>query len=72
MTVPSFPQYDTPTVITYLSVLQKLSDALEQENVEAFTAAVQEYDNITRLDPWITSLLLKLKKTIGGDDEDIT
>ncbi|VDQ16818.1 unnamed protein product, partial [Trichobilharzia regenti] len=49
----------------------KLSDALEQENVEAYTVAVQEYDNITRLEPWITSLLLKLKKTIS-EEEDIT
>ncbi|KAF5402121.1 N-ethylmaleimide sensitive fusion protein attachment protein alpha [Paragonimus heterotremus] len=52
-------------------LMKKLSDALEQENVEAFTAAVQEYDSITRLDPWITSLLLKLKKTLG-EEEDIT
>uniref|UniRef100_A0A094ZU68 Alpha-soluble NSF attachment protein n=1 Tax=Schistosoma haematobium TaxID=6185 RepID=A0A094ZU68_SCHHA len=50
---------------------EKLSEALEQENVEAFTTAVQEYDNITRLEPWITSLLLKLKKTIS-EEEDIT
>ncbi|KER26878.1 hypothetical protein T265_05936 [Opisthorchis viverrini] len=65
----SFPMFADSRECT---LMKKLSDALEQENVEAFTAAVQEYDNITRLDPWITSLLLKLKKTIGGDDEDIT
>ncbi|CAH8513920.1 unnamed protein product [Schistosoma margrebowiei] len=53
------------------ALMKKLSEALEQENVEAFTAAVQEYDNITRLEPWITSLLLKLKKTIS-EEEDIT
>nr|CAH8840802.1 unnamed protein product [Trichobilharzia regenti] len=52
-------------------LMKKLSDALEQENVEAYTVAVQEYDNITRLEPWITSLLLKLKKTIS-EEEDIT
>ncbi|CAH8497488.1 unnamed protein product [Schistosoma mattheei] len=53
------------------ALMKKLSEALEQENVEAFTTAVQEYDNITRLEPWITSLLLKLKKTIS-EEEDIT
>lgn len=53
------------------ALMKKLSEALEQENVEAFTVAVQEYDTVTRLDPWITSLLLKLKKTLGEDD-DIT
>ncbi|CAH8513068.1 unnamed protein product [Schistosoma rodhaini] len=53
------------------ALIKKLSEALEQENVEAFTTAVQEYDNVTRLEPWITSLLLKLKKTIS-EEEDIT
>ncbi|KAK4469932.1 hypothetical protein MN116_007433 [Schistosoma mekongi] len=52
-------------------LMKKLSEALEQENVEAFTVAVKEYDSITRLEPWITSLMLKLKKTIS-DEEDIT
>lgn len=52
-------------------LMKKLSEALEQENVEAFTTAVKDYDSITRLDPWVTSLLLKLKKTIS-DEEDIT
>ncbi|KAA0190477.1 N-ethylmaleimide sensitive fusion protein attachment protein alpha [Fasciolopsis buskii] len=52
-------------------LMKKLSEALEQENVEAFTMAVKDYDSITRLDPWVTSLLLKLKKTIS-DEEDIT
>nr|CAX69996.1 Alpha-soluble NSF attachment protein [Schistosoma japonicum] len=52
-------------------LMKKLSEALEHENVEAFTMAVKEYDSITRLDPLITSLMLKLKKTIS-DEEDIT
>lgn len=53
------------------NLMKKLSTALEQENVEAFTTAVQDYDSITRLDPWLTSLLLKLKKNLG-EEEDIT
>ncbi|CAL8098963.1 unnamed protein product [Calicophoron daubneyi] len=53
-------------------LMKKISAAMEEENLEAFTSAVQEYDSITRLDPWITSLLLKLKKTLGGEEEDIT
>nr|QQY02503.1 alpha-soluble NSF attachment protein [Cryptocotyle lingua] len=65
----SFPMFADSRECT---LMKKVADALEQENPEAFTVAVQEYDNITRLDPWVTSLLLKLKKTLGGDDEDIT
>nr|VZI16265.1 unnamed protein product [Spirometra erinaceieuropaei] len=49
----------------------KISEALNQESVEGFTAAVAEYDSITRLEPWTTEMLLKLKKTIA-DEEDIT
>ncbi|VDN38182.1 unnamed protein product [Dibothriocephalus latus] len=44
---------------------------MNQESVEGFTAAVAEYDSITRLEPWTTEMLLKLKKTIS-DEEDIT
>ncbi|BHF62175.1 hypothetical protein SprV_0100515600 [Sparganum proliferum] len=53
------------------TLLKKISEALNQESVEGFTAAVAEYDNITRLEPWTTEMLLKLKKTIA-DEEDIT
>ncbi|KAL7063333.1 hypothetical protein AAHC03_0155 [Spirometra sp. Aus1] len=53
------------------TLLKKISEALNQESVEGFTAAVAEYDSITRLEPWTTEMLLKLKKTIA-DEEDIT
>uniref|UniRef100_A0A0X3PWD1 Alpha-soluble NSF attachment protein n=1 Tax=Schistocephalus solidus TaxID=70667 RepID=A0A0X3PWD1_SCHSO len=53
------------------TLLKKISEALNHESVEGFTAAVAEYDSITRLEPWTTEMLLKLKKTIA-DEEDIT
>lgn len=44
-----------------------LIEAVEAGDAEAFTSAVYEYDQITKLDNWKTSILLKIKKTIGED-----
>ncbi|KAF5374875.1 hypothetical protein D9758_000329 [Tetrapyrgos nigripes] len=41
-----------------------LIEAVEAQDVEAFTGAVYEFDQITKLDNWKTSILLKIKKTI--------
>lgn len=34
-------------------------------------AQVKEYDSISRLDQWLTTMLLRIKKTIQGDEEDL-
>ena len=51
---------------------EKILDACEAYDVDAFTAAVAEYDAITPLDAFKTSVLLKVKNTImaahGGGD----
>ncbi|KAJ3353843.1 hypothetical protein HDU83_006335 [Entophlyctis luteolus] len=52
--------------------IRKLTDAVESGNVEDFTNSVVEYDRISKLDAWKTSLLLRVKKTIGEEDEDLT
>lgn len=39
-----------------------LLDALEQGEDEAFTTAVYEFDQVTKLDNWKTAILLKIKK----------
>lgn len=44
-----------------------LLEAIEAGDLEAFTAAVFEFDQITKLDNWKTSILLKIKKEIGDD-----
>lgn len=62
-----FPMFSDSRECT---LMQKLSNALESECLESYTTAVEEYDNISRLDPWLTSLLLKLKKTID-EEQDI-
>lgn len=32
---------------------------------------VKEYDTISRLDQWLTTMLLRIKKTIQGEEEDL-
>ena len=44
--------------------VQVLIDAVEAEDEEAFTAAVVEFDLVTKLDNWKTTILLKIKKSI--------
>ncbi|XP_024271201.1 N-ethylmaleimide-sensitive factor attachment protein, beta a isoform X2 [Oncorhynchus tshawytscha] len=52
-------------------LLKKLLDAHEEQNCEAFTEAVKEFDSISRLDQWLTTMLLRIKKTIQGDAGDL-
>uniref|UniRef100_A0AAY5EJP7 N-ethylmaleimide-sensitive factor attachment protein, beta b n=1 Tax=Electrophorus electricus TaxID=8005 RepID=A0AAY5EJP7_ELEEL len=50
---------------------RKLLEAHEEQNSEAFTEAVKEFDSISRLDQWQTTMLLRIKKTIQGDAGDL-
>ncbi|KAK7694731.1 vesicular-fusion protein S17 [Cerrena zonata] len=47
-----------------------LIDAVEAGDQEAYTGAVYEYDQVTKLDNWKTNILLKIKKSIA-EDEDV-
>ncbi|CAK9290271.1 unnamed protein product [Gordionus sp. m RMFG-2023] len=47
------------------ALLQNLTD----QNSEGFTETVKNYDSISRLDQWTTSLLLKLKRTISDEGD---
>lgn len=54
---------------------RQLVDCVEGYDVEGFGTACFEYDRISKLDPWKTSMLVKVKRSIaddaGGDgDED--
>ncbi|RDX55779.1 TPR-like protein [Lentinus brumalis] len=44
-----------------------LVEAIEAGDMDAFTGAVFEYDQVTKLDNWKTSILLKIKKSIDTD-----
>ncbi|XP_008113418.1 beta-soluble NSF attachment protein isoform X2 [Anolis carolinensis] len=48
---------------------KKLLEAHEEQNCEAYTEAVKEFDSISRLDQWLTTMLLRIKKSIQGDNE---
>lgn len=54
--------------------VKELINCLEEQNVDAFTEAVRNFDKISRLDPSQTTLLVKAKRrcgvAAGGDDED--
>uniref|UniRef100_A0A668U1F1 NSF attachment protein beta n=1 Tax=Oreochromis aureus TaxID=47969 RepID=A0A668U1F1_OREAU len=54
-----------------LKLLKKLLEAHEEQNSEAFTEAVKEFDFVSRLDQWLTTMLLRIKKTIQGDAGDL-
>ncbi|KDQ16723.1 hypothetical protein BOTBODRAFT_172831 [Botryobasidium botryosum FD-172 SS1] len=47
--------------------LESLVEAIEAGDIEAFTAAVVEFDKITKLDNWKTSILLKIKNGIQDE-----
>mmetsp|Transcript_22762 Transcript_22762/g.40779 ORF Transcript_22762/g.40779 Transcript_22762/m.40779 type:complete len:317 (-) Transcript_22762:189-1139(-) len=55
----------------------QLVECVEQFDPEGFATACFEYDRISKLDPWKTSMLVKVKRAIedttgggGGDDDD--
>ncbi|XP_063793954.1 alpha-soluble NSF attachment protein [Pseudophryne corroboree] len=52
-------------------LVKKLLDAHEEQNVDHYTDAVKEFDSISRLDQWLTTMLLRIKKTIKGEEEDL-
>uniref|UniRef100_A0A3B4D9U9 Uncharacterized protein n=1 Tax=Pygocentrus nattereri TaxID=42514 RepID=A0A3B4D9U9_PYGNA len=52
-------------------LVKKLLDAYEEQNVDAYTDSVKEYDTISRLDQWLTTMLLRIKKTIQDNESDL-
>lgn len=66
--IASYPAWERSR--EYL-MLQACDQAINDRNSEAFSSAIAEYDQIKRLDNWMTSSLLVVKKLIDGDDEDI-
>jgi alpha-soluble NSF attachment protein len=56
-------------------LLADLAASMDEGDVAKFTEAIREFDSMTRLDPWKTTLLLKAKKAIQEKDdldEDLT
>jgi len=47
--------------------LLKLGEVVDAGDVEQFTELVVEYDTLTKLDTWKTTLLLRVKKSVSED-----
>lgn len=50
-------------------LLKELIEHLEEQNVDAFTDAVKNYDSISRLDQWYTAILVRIKKQITSSED---
>ncbi|XP_057475444.1 alpha-soluble NSF attachment protein-like [Actinidia eriantha] len=56
-------------------LLADVADAIDQEDVAKFTDAVKEFDSMTKLDAWKTTLLLRVKEAIKAkelEEDDLT
>lgn len=47
-------------------LLRALADALEHRDADEFTLAVQEFDSMTRLDTWKTTILVRAREVWGN------
>ncbi|ODM93922.1 Soluble NSF attachment protein [Orchesella cincta] len=50
-------------------LMKSLSASVENEDPESFTETLKEYDSISRLESWYTTLFLRIKKTMNADGE---
>jgi len=46
--------------------------ACEEADVDRFTNAVYQYDQVTKLDNWKTGVLLRIKKALEEDEGGLT
>lgn len=53
-------------------LLSKIVASLADSDVESFTNAVYEFDKISKLDDWKTTVLLKIKGSIRDAEDDLT
>ncbi|KAJ0779925.1 putative NSF attachment protein [Helianthus annuus] len=56
-------------------LLSALAASIDEEDVEKFTDAIKEFDSITKLDAWKTTLLLRVKEMLKAkemEDDDLT
>ncbi|TVU03869.1 hypothetical protein EJB05_50582 [Eragrostis curvula] len=51
-------------------LLADLAASMDEGDVAKFTDAIKEFDSMTRLDPWKTTLLLKAKNELKKRDDD--
>ncbi|EPQ60683.1 vesicular-fusion protein SEC17 [Gloeophyllum trabeum ATCC 11539] len=71
--VTRYSQLDTTFTSTREArFLNALIDAFEAGDEQAFTAAVVDFDQVTRLDNWKTGILLKIKRQLQEEGSGLT
>ncbi|KAK9154063.1 hypothetical protein Sjap_001543 [Stephania japonica] len=66
---------DVVAITNALDKYQDLAASIEEEDVTKFTDTVKEFDSMTRLDPWKTTLLLRVKEKLKAkelEEDDLT
>lgn len=56
-------------LIWLFPIFQTLIEHMEEQNADGFTDAVRDYDSISRLDQWFTSILLRIKKQVNDNPD---
>ncbi|KAK5997049.1 putative vesicular-fusionsec17-like protein [Cladobotryum mycophilum] len=51
-------------------LIEDLCDALEGRNQDQFTEVLFQYDRTSRLEPWMTAILVKVKNSIEAPDDE--
>jgi len=46
-------------------------EAAEEQDADAFTEEVRKYDQISRLEAWYTTLLLRVKRKIADEGDNL-
>ncbi|KAF4527636.1 hypothetical protein B566_EDAN016196 [Ephemera danica] len=62
-------QFDQSVINRRNSSWMVLMEHMEEQNVDGFTEAVKDYDSISRLDQWYTTILLRIKKTVSDNPD---
>lgn len=50
-------------------LVNTLIEHIEEQNIEGFTDTVKDYDEISRLDQWFTTILLRIKKQLNDNPD---
>jgi len=56
-------------------LLADLAAAIDEEDIAKFTDAIKEFDSMTQLDAWKTTLLLRVKEALKAkelEEDDLT
>lgn len=62
----AFPRF---TESRECKLVQALITKVEGQDLDGFTAAIQDYDSISPLDSWFSNLLLRIKQSIETDSD---